>query len=75
MLRNTFASRHIGISENDLVQMLKETGASSLDQLIDETVPESIRLKNKLNLPAAQSEFEFLKELKETSSKNKVYKN
>jgi glycine dehydrogenase len=75
MLRNTFASRHIGISENDLAEMLKQTGVSSLDQLIDETVPESIRLKNKLALPQAQSESQFLKELKDTSAKNKVCKN
>ncbi|CAN5516996.1 aminomethyl-transferring glycine dehydrogenase [soil metagenome] len=75
MLRNTFASRHIGISENDLIEMLKLTGASTLDSLIDETVPASIRLKNKLALPDAQSEFEFLKELQNTASKNKVFKN
>ena len=75
MLRNTFASRHIGISENDLALMLKETGASTLDQLIEETVPSSIRLKNKLALPEAQGEFEFLKELQKTASKNKVFKN
>lgn len=74
MLRNTFASRHIGINENDLAEMLRQTGASTLDQLIDETVPASIRLKNKLALPAAQSENQFLKELKDTSSKNQVFK-
>ncbi len=75
MLRNNFASRHIGISENDLPKMLKELNALSLDQLIDETVPSSIRLKEKLALPAAQSESQFLKELQSTASKNKVYKN
>jgi glycine dehydrogenase len=75
MLRNTFASRHIGISDNDLASMLHQIGVASLDQLIDETVPASIRLKNKLALPPAQSENQFLKELKSTSSKNKVFKN
>jgi len=75
MLRNTFASRHIGINENDLAEMLRQTGVNSLDQLIDETVPASIRLKNALPLPAALSENQFLKELKDTSAKNKVFKN
>ncbi len=74
MLRNTFASRHIGINENELGDMLRQTGAGSLDQLIDETVPASIRLKNPLGLPSALSENKFLKELKETSAKNKVFK-
>ena len=67
MLRNTFASRHIGISENDLALMLKETGASTLDQLIDETVPSSIRLKNKLALPESRGVYEILKELQNTA--------
>ncbi len=75
MLRNTFASRHIGINENDLAEMLKQVGASSIDQLIDETVPASIRLKNKLALPAAQSENQFLKTLHAVGRKNKVFKN
>jgi len=74
MLRNTFASRHIGINENELGDMLRQTGVKSLDQLIDETVPASIRLKNTLPLPAAMSENQFLKKLKETSTKNKVFK-
>ena len=70
MLRNTFASRHIGIDENELGEMLRQTKVSSIDQLIDETVPASIRLKNPLALPAALSENKFLKELKEVSAKN-----
>jgi glycine dehydrogenase len=74
MLRNTFASRHIGINENELGEMLHQTGVNSLDQLIDETVPASIKLKKPLALPAALSENKFLKELKETSTKNKVFK-
>jgi len=55
--------------------MLKKIGVNSLDQLIDETIPASIRLKDKLNLPEAQSEYQFLKELRAVASKNKVFKN
>ncbi|MEO1262800.1 MAG: aminomethyl-transferring glycine dehydrogenase [Bacteroidota bacterium] len=69
-----FADRHIGPSQEDTKEMLKTIGASSLDQLIDETVPAAIRMEGELNLPVAQSEFEYLRELKEVASMNKVYK-
>src|SRR6201991_4582826 len=69
-----FQSRHIAPNEADTAQMLKTTGVSSLDQLIDETIPAKIRLKKPLNLPPALSEFDYLKNLKQTASKNKVFK-
>src|SRR6185436_20082132 len=47
---------------------------SSLDQLIDETVPAAIRIKGDLNLPAALSETEYLKHIKAVSLKNKVFR-
>lgn len=69
-----FESRHIGPDAKQTAEMLKVVKASSVDELISQTVPASIRLKNPLNLPAAQSEFEFLKEFKVLASKNKVFK-
>ncbi|HMQ89070.1 MAG TPA: aminomethyl-transferring glycine dehydrogenase [Flavilitoribacter sp.] len=69
-----FAKRHIGINESELGKMLEVIGVSSLDQLIDETVPETIRIRREMNLPAALSEYEFLEELKKTAAKNKVFK-
>ncbi|MEO1712774.1 MAG: aminomethyl-transferring glycine dehydrogenase, partial [Bacteroidota bacterium] len=69
-----FANRHIGISSDDRKAMLQAIGVDSLDQLIDETVPNQIRIAEDLNLPAAQSEYEYLRELKEIASLNKVYK-
>ena len=69
-----FADRHIGPSQEDTNEMLKIIGVSSLDQLINETVPDAIRMSGELNLPKAQSEFEYLRELKEVASMNKVYK-
>ncbi len=53
---DTFAPRHIGPRGDDVAAMLKEVGASSLDALIDEAIPASIRLKAPLNLPDAESE-------------------
>jgi glycine dehydrogenase len=69
-----FEGRHIAPSEADTAEMLKVTGANTLDELIEQTVPAKIRLKNPLNLPAAKSEFNYLKDLKQTASKNKVYR-
>ncbi len=67
-----FERRHIGPSETETQEMLKVLNVKSLDELIEQTVPASIRLKKPLNLPPAQSEFEYLQTLKQVSLKNKV---
>jgi len=69
-----FESRHIGPNARQISEMLKVINAPSVDSLIEQTVPANIRLKKSLNLPAAKSEFEFLKEFKKTVSKNKIFK-
>jgi glycine dehydrogenase len=74
MSSTTFASRHIGPRDNDVQTMLQKIGAASLDELIDQTIPSNIRLKKALNLPDGMSEFEYLKELKITASRNKVFR-
>jgi len=71
---NEFLSRHIGPREAELTEMLKVVQAESLDALIDQTVPKSIRLKQGATLPPAVSEHEYLKQLKCIASKNKVFK-
>ena len=55
-----FETRHNGLTDDQIDEMLKVVGADSLDQLISETIPESIRLKESLNLPAAKSEAKFI---------------
>lgn len=73
---DTFANRHNGVSKDtDLKHMLQTIGVESLDQLIDETVPANIRLEQPLNLPEAESEFEYLNKLKTVADKNKIYDN
>lgn len=72
---NEFVNRHIGPDATDTKKMLKKIGADSLDQLIDNTVPASIRMDKPLNIPSAMSEHEYLKHIKEVSLKNKVFKN
>ena len=70
---NEFIARHIG-TLHDEKTLLKTIGKSSLEELIDQTVPASIRQREALNVPAAVSEAQLLKELKDISLKNKVYR-
>lgn len=69
-----FEARHNAPNASQIAEMLNVVKASSVDELISQTVPANIRLKKSLQLPAAQSEFEFLKEFKKMISKNKIYK-
>jgi len=70
----TFARRHIGPGRTELARMLETVGASSLDQLVEETIPASIRLKKQLNLPEGISEYALLEDLRKKASMNRVYK-
>ncbi len=70
----TFADRHIGPSDGPIQEMLGTLGLSSLDALIQATVPEKIRLSHPLNLPVAQSEEEMLTELRGISAKNHLFR-
>lgn len=69
-----FSDRHIGPDDAQIEEMLDVIGVSSLDQLINETIPAQIRLKKSLNLNEPLSEFEFLNNLKTISAKNKIFK-
>jgi glycine cleavage system P protein (glycine dehydrogenase) len=67
-----FVRRHIGPSPEDIEQMARAVGVQSLDDLIDQTVPESIRLRTPLNLPAARSEEAALRDLREMMERNEL---
>ena len=67
-----FADRHIGPSPSERDQMLEAVGASSLDALIDEVIPEAIRLTTPLDLPPAESEYEFLRRVTEVARGNRT---
>lgn len=73
-LTDDFRNRHIGPDAQELEQMLQTIGVESLDQLIDETIPADIRLKEPMKLDAPLSETELLNELKQIAAKNKIYK-
>ena len=74
MRTDVFASRHIGIREENLPKMLSTIGVDSIEQLIYETIPDDIRLENKLLLDKAMSEDAFLSHIHKLSAKNKVFK-
>src|SRR3982751_382515 len=70
-----FQRRHIGPDENQTKEMLKTIGLDHLDDLINRTVPQNIRRKGELNIPASMNENEYLNHIKEISLRNKVFKN
>jgi len=74
MNTEVFAARHIGITERDLPQMLETIGVENVEQLINETIPDDIKLKKPLDLPEGISEHEFLNHLQDLAKKNKVFK-
>ena len=74
MNTNSFQRRHIGPSVVAQEKMLATINAESLAQLIDETVPDNIRLKSQLDLAPAMSEYQYLAHIKKLSEKNKVFK-
>ena len=72
--QNEFAGRHIGPDQQETEAMLAAIGLSSTEELISLTIPDSIRIKTDLEVPAAISEYEYLNELKKVAAKNKVFK-
>ncbi|MEY2512188.1 MAG: glycine dehydrogenase [Verrucomicrobiota bacterium] len=69
---DSFARRHIGPNKEERDAMLSELGFANLDELIDATVPQNIRLDRPLGLPDAKSESEALAELRGLAQKNTV---
>ncbi len=69
-----FSDRHIGANTNTIKEMLEAVKASSIQQLINETVPEKIHVKEEMNLPAALSESSFMEHMKLIARKNKNYR-
>ncbi|MBR1774213.1 MAG: aminomethyl-transferring glycine dehydrogenase [Bacteroidales bacterium] len=74
MITNNFATRHNGPQPQDVEKMLGVIGVKSIDELIDKTIPQQIRLKNDLDLPLGMNEFEYLNHIKAIADKNKIYR-
>ncbi|MCT7948658.1 aminomethyl-transferring glycine dehydrogenase [Ancylothrix sp. C2] len=69
-----FARRHIGPNSAEIQKMLEVLGLQSLDDLIEKTVPSTIKLQQPLQLPQARSEQQALKALKQIASKNQIFR-
>jgi glycine dehydrogenase len=67
-----FQYRHIGVSPADRDDMLAVLGVSSLDELIDEVIPSSIRLEGPLDVAAPQTEHQYLQQLTHLARLNRV---
>ncbi len=68
-----FVSRHIGPRDHEIDTMLKTVGASSLDELIEQTVPSSIRLEKPLNIGKGLTERQYFRKIHDIAQQNKVY--
>jgi glycine dehydrogenase len=73
MTTDMFVSRHIGPRDHEIDTMLKTIGVSSLSQLIDQTVPASIRLPKPLHVEGGLTERQYYRKILKIASKNKVY--
>ena len=71
--RAAFEQRHIGPSDTDRATMLAAVGAASLDDLIDQAVPASIRIDAPLALPGPRTEVEALADLARIAGRNQVF--
>ena len=69
-----FVTRHIGPNFKELEEMLRVVGVSSLEELIDQTVPENIRSSTELDLPEAITEFDYLHQLQNVAKLNRAFK-
>src|SRR5712671_2920082 len=70
----SFVPRHVGPDEKDVAEMVRTLGFSSLDALIDATVPQKIRLREGLSLPKGMTELEVLTYFRALAAKNQVFR-
>lgn len=73
--REFFEHRHNGPDHTEINNMLETVRCASLDELIEQTVPENIRIKSGMNLPEPFSEHHFIKEYRKIASKNRLFQN
>lgn len=73
MAHDRFVNRHLGPRANEIKEMLEFVGVSSLDELIEQTIPSNIRLKEPLKLKEGLTERQYYREILKLASKNKVF--
>ncbi|MDO4764089.1 MAG: aminomethyl-transferring glycine dehydrogenase [Flavobacteriaceae bacterium] len=68
-----FVNRHISLNEANKNEMLKKIGVSNIDELIAQTIPSNIRLKQDLSISEPLSEYEMLSHSKSLASENQLF--
>ncbi len=72
---DSFVDRHIGLNtKEDLREMLATIGVGSVEELLQQVIPQNIRLKKDLDLPAAMSEYEYAAHIGELAAKNRTFR-
>src|SRR3972149_1135263 len=71
---DTFPRRHTGPTDEDIESMLATLGVSSLDALMDATIPESIRLRTAIDIPEPRGEHELVRDLRRLAERNRVFR-
>ena len=70
---DSFVDRHTGLNfSDDLKQMLDTIGVGTVEELLQQVIPQSIRLKKPLDLPAAMSEYEYANHIAALAAKNRT---
>ena len=70
---DSFVDRHTGLnSKEDLQQMLATIGVGSVEELLQQVIPQNIRLKKALDLPEAMSEYEYASHIAALAAKNRT---
>ncbi|HRX11326.1 MAG TPA: glycine dehydrogenase (aminomethyl-transferring), partial [Draconibacterium sp.] len=73
MSHDKFVNRHLGPRAGEIKEMLEFVGASSMEELISQTVPSNIRLKEPLKMKEGLTERQYFREILKLASKNKVF--
>ena len=70
---DSFVDRHTGLNtKEDLQQMLATIGVASVEELLQQVIPQNIRLKKDLDLPEAMSEYEYAAHIAALAAKNRT---
>jgi glycine dehydrogenase len=73
MVHDSFVNRHLGPRTGEIKEMLEFVGVSSMDELIEQTVPSNIRLTEPLKLKEGLTERKYYREILNLASKNRVF--
>ena len=72
---DSFVDRHTGLNNpEDLQQMLATIGVASVEELLQQVIPQNIRLKKALELPEAMSEYEYAQHIASLAAKNRTFR-